>query len=87
MELLTSKRFKLPVLYFITDREEIKKVPVGVPFIFGDENIKPQIIQILEFEILYQKALSTGLPFDFKKILLDAGYKDLKNFWYTILFI
>jgi hypothetical protein len=83
MELLTSKKFRLPILYFITDREDIKKLPVGVPFIYGDSKIKNQIIQILEFEILYQKALSTGLPFNFKQILLDAGYKDLQDFWYN----
>jgi len=83
MELLTSKKFKLPTLYFIYDREDIKKLPVGVPFIFGDAAIKSQVIKILEFEILYQKAISTGLPFNFKKILLDAGYTDLKDFWYN----
>jgi len=83
MELLTSKRFKLPVLYFISDRADIKKLPIGVPFIFGDKKIKSQVIQILEFEILYQKALSTGLPFKFKQILLDAGYNDLKDYWWN----
>lgn len=82
MELLVSKKFKLPVLYFITDREDIKKLPVGVPFIFGDIKIKSQIIQILEFEILYQKALASGLPFNFKQILKDAGYKNLEDFWW-----
>lgn len=83
MELLISKKFKLPTLYFISDREDIKKLPIGVPFVYGDESIKDQIITILEFEILYQKAVSTGLPFNFKQILLDAGYKDLKDFWYV----
>ena len=82
MELLTSKKFKLPIIYFISDREDIRKLPVGVPFIFGDSSIKSQIVQILEFEILYERALATGLPFNFKQILLDAGYKDLKDFWY-----
>jgi len=83
MELLESKKFRLPTLYFISDREEIKKLPIGVPFIFSDERIKPNIIQILEFEIIYQKAVATGLPFNFKKILLEAGYEDLKDFWYN----
>lgn len=83
MELLTSKRFKLPVVYFISDREDIKKLPIGVPFIYGDDSIKPQIIQILEFELLYQRAVATGLPFDFKKILFDEGFKDLKDFWWN----
>lgn len=82
MELLTSTKFRLPILYFITDREDIKKLPIGLPFIYGSESLKPKIIQLLEFEILYQKAIATGLPFKFKQLLLDAGYKDLKDFWY-----
>lgn len=83
MELLTSKRFKLPTLYFISDRDDIKKLPIGVPFVFADAHLKSHIIQILEFEILYQKAVSTGMPFNFRQILLDAGYKDLKDFWWN----
>lgn len=83
MELLTSKKFKLPVLYFISNRDEIKLLPLGVPFIYGDEELKPAIIRILEFEILYQKALSSGLPFNFKKILIEAGYTDMKDYWFN----
>lgn len=83
MELLTSKKFKLPTVYFITDREEIKELPLGVPFIYGDKSVKNEMIRILEFEILYTKAVSTGLPFNFKKLLKDAGYKDLQNFWWN----
>lgn len=83
MELLESKKFRLPILYLISDREDIKKLPIGVPFIYGDKKIKKSIIQILEFEILYQKAIATGLPFNFKEILLDAGYSNLTDFWYN----
>jgi len=83
MKLLESKKFRLPVLYLITDREDIKKLPIGVPFIYGDAGIEKKLIQILEFEILYQKALATGLPFNFRQILKDAGYTDLKDFWWN----
>lgn len=82
MKLLESKKFRLPVLYLITDREDIKKLPIGVPFIYGDAGIEKQIIQILEFEILYQKALATGLPFNFRQILKEAGYTNLESFWW-----
>jgi len=74
MEILQSKKFKLPFLYFITDRNEIKDIPIGIPFIYGDEENKEHLIRVLEYEILYQKAISTGLPFDFRKILEDEGY-------------
>ena len=74
MELLTSKRFKLPTLYFLTNRLEIKDIPVGIPFIMGNENDKKYFIQLLEWEVLYQRAIKTGLPFNWEKILKDNGY-------------
>ena len=77
MELLQSEKFKLPTLYFITDREEIKELPLGVPFIFGDKKSKAYIIRILEYELLYERAMKSGLPFNFRQILLDEGYKGL----------
>jgi hypothetical protein len=83
MELLQSKNLKLPTLYFITNREEIKELPIGVPFIHGDESVKDHIIRMLEYEILYQKAIKSGYPFDFKKILEENGYKNLKKFDYS----
>jgi len=84
MKLLQSKKFKLPTVYFITDREDIKKLPIGVPFIYGDKSIKESLIRLLEYEILYQAAILTGYPFNFKKILKDNGYTDLINWGYQI---
>lgn len=83
MELLKSSKFKLPTLYFITDRKEIKELPIGVPFVFADEKTKKYIVRMLEYEILYQRALATGLPFNFRRILKDNGFDDLKDFWYN----
>ncbi|MCK9429284.1 MAG: hypothetical protein M0R17_04720 [Candidatus Omnitrophica bacterium] len=80
MEILQSKKFKLPTLYFITDRKEINELPIGVPFFYGDERIKNKIIRLLEYEIIYQKALKTGLPFNFKMLLIEAGFTNIKDF-------
>lgn len=82
MELLESKKINIPKLFFITDRKEIKDVPIGVPYIFGDPSIKDQIIRIMEYEVLYQAAVRSGYPFNFRKILNDNGFKDLQNFAY-----
>ena len=75
MELLTSRKFKLPTLYFLTNREEIKELPIGIPFIMGNETDKAYFIQLLEWEVLYQRAIQSGLPFNWEKILKDNGYK------------
>lgn len=82
MKLLKSKKLDLPTVYFITDRAEIKDVPIGIPFIFGDESVKKHMIKLLEYEILYQAAVDSGFPFNFKKILEDNGYKNIKSFSY-----
>lgn len=79
MKLLLSKILILPQVYFVTDRAEIAGIPIGVPFIFGDVSEESYLVRLLEYEMLYQAALKTGYPFNFKKILADAGFKDLKS--------
>jgi hypothetical protein len=78
MKLLKSRKFELPEVYFISEREELKEVPVGVPFIYGDSVMEEHLVRILEYEVLYQEAIKTGYPFDFRAILRDAGYTDLE---------
>lgn len=83
MKLLESTKFTLPSVYFITDRSLIKDIPPGVPFIFGDKEIEESLVRILEYEVLYQKAIASGYPFNFKKILKDNGYIDIQEFWFS----
>ena len=82
MKLLESKRFRLPKVFFITNREEIKDLPIGVPFIYGDAKREPYLIRMLEYEVLFQEAIRSGYPFNFKKILQDNGFLDLYDFGY-----
>lgn len=84
MKLLKSEKFTLPQVFFITDKKEIKDLPKGVPFIFGDPIIEKYLIRILEYEVLFQAALKSGYPFNFRKILLENGYDDVKKFPYQI---
>ncbi len=80
MKLATSLKFDLPVLYIIHNRSEIKDIPIGVPFILGDEIIEKDIIRMMEYEILYQNAIRTGYPFNFKRILQDNGFIDILDY-------
>jgi hypothetical protein len=84
MKLLKSSKFKLPTLYFISDRKEIQELPPGVPFIYGDIQDEQYIIRILEYEVLWLKAKESGMPFNFKKILIDNGYEDLINYGHSL---
>lgn len=78
MELLKSKKFKLPTLYFVGDREEIKKIPIGVPFIYGNNRDKSRIIRMLEYEVIWNMAIKSGFPFNFRVLLQEAGFKNVK---------
>lgn len=83
IKLLKSKRLKLPQVYFVTDRSKVKEIPVGVPFIYGDAKHEQDLVRVLEYEVLYQKAITSGYPFNWKKILQDNGFMDLIDFGYS----
>lgn len=80
MRLLESRKFEIPKVFLVTQREEIRDVPIGVPFIYGDDYLEESLVRLLEYEVLYQNAVKTGYPFNFKKILKDNGYLDIDNF-------
>lgn len=75
MELLRSKKFEIPILYFVHDRDDIKNIPIGVPFIYGNRRNKNRIIRMLEYEVIWNKAIQSGFPFDFKRLLYEAGFE------------
>lgn len=77
MELLQSKKLSLPIVYFIENDTELNAIPLGVPFIKGSKKSYNDYVKLLEFEVLLKSALSTGLPFNWEKILQKNGYKDL----------
>lgn len=74
MELLRSQKFELPIIYFIEDREEIKDVPIGIPFIYGNIRDKARFVRMLEYEVIWNKAVASGFPFDFPTLLKEAGF-------------
>lgn len=79
MKLLRSKKgIPIPRLYFISDKEEIKDIPKGVPYIFGDATSEDYIVRIMEYEVLYERALKSGYPFNFRKLLRDNGFVDME---------
>lgn len=82
MKLLESKKLRLPKVFYITDREKIKELPIGVPFIYGEAKNEKYVVRMLEYEVLYLEALKSGFPFNFKKILKENGYLDIEDFGY-----
>lgn len=83
MKLLKSTRLEIPKLFLITSKEEIKDLPIGVPFILGEPRIEEYIVRLLEYEVLYKAAIKTGYPFDFKAILKANGFKSIKDFYWN----
>lgn len=83
MELLLSSKLKLPVVFYVSDLNEISKIPIGTPYIVGKEEDKAFVIRLLEYEVLYEIGLKSGFNFDFHEILRDNGYNDLFDYWYS----
>lgn len=77
MELLQSKKFNLPLVYLIEDDKELSTIPLGIPYIKGSKSYYKDYVRLLEFEILLKSALATKLPFNWEKILIENGYKNL----------
>jgi hypothetical protein len=82
IKLLKSKKFEIPKVFLVTERSEIKELPVGIPFIFADKKRESNLVKLLEYEVLFQNAIRSGYPFNFKQILKDNGYLDLIDFGY-----
>lgn len=83
MKLLKSTKLEIPKLFLITDKKEIKDIPIGVPFLLGDALIEDYIVRLLEYEVLFQAAKKTGYPFNFKKILEENGFEDIEDFYWS----
>lgn len=82
MEKLKSKKFKLPDIFFITDKEELKEIPIGLPYVIGKPEEKEYYIKLLEYTVLYQKLKETGLPFDWDLILKENGFEPIHAYWH-----
>lgn len=81
MKLLRSTRgIPIPKLYLVTERAEIGDIPHGIPYIFADASLEDYLVRTLEYEVLYQRAVSLGYPFNFKKILEEQGFTDIRDF-------
>lgn len=74
---LESKKFTLPICYFLTDRKDIKELHIGIPYFVGNEKDEKYLIRLLEYQVLYTRAIKSGLPFDWEKILRDNGYSPI----------
>lgn len=77
MKKLTSGRIQLPEIVFITDMKERALLSTGVHFILGLPGEEEFYIRLLEYEALWQAAIDTKLPFNFKLLLEEAGFTDL----------
>jgi hypothetical protein len=75
----SEKGIPIPKLFFITEKSDILKLPLGTPFIYGAPEEEEYLLRILEYEVLYQSAVATGYPFRFDEILQENGFMDLER--------
>ena len=75
IKLLQSHKIKIPVVYLVENDDDLIELPLGIPFIRANMRDYKKCVQMLEWDILYQSAIETGLPFDWDKLLRENGYK------------
>ena len=71
----SEKGIPLPTVFFVTSEEELKEIPLGIPFIRGKDTEYEKCLMFLEFTVLFKSAQDTGLKFNWEKILREKGYK------------
>lgn len=79
MELLKSSKMTLPIVYLVENEEDLKTIPIGIPFIRGSKKEYDKFVRLLEFEILLKTAKESGLPFNWIKLLESNGYSGLRK--------
>jgi hypothetical protein len=76
MRLIQSSKFSLPTIYFVENEDDLLKLPLGIPFVRGNESDYNKYVKLFEWEILLKSAISTGLPFKWSLLLKKNGYRD-----------
>ena len=77
IKLIQSPRLKLPLVYLIETYNDLKELPLGIPFIRGDMSDYTKYVRLMEWEVLWKSCKSTDLPFNWEKILRSNGYTDV----------
>lgn len=78
MKQLVSRKVDLPVIYLVNNQEEWEKLPLGIPFIYGEESLYDKIVQYLEWTMLLRSAEATGFPFKWEDELKKLGFRDVR---------
>lgn len=74
MKLLQSSRIPLPIVYLVADKNELDLLPMGIPFIIGDEAYYNYYVELFELKVLYDSFKKTGLSMDWNGLLKDKGF-------------
>jgi hypothetical protein len=77
MKLIQSSKVNLPIIYLVENDSELASLPLGIPFIRGNDKDYKEYVRLLEWEVLLRSALATGLPFKWEELLREAGYDNL----------
>ena len=75
IKLIQSSKLKIPIVYLVENSDDLKELPLGIPFIKATMKEYNQCVQMLEWEVLWKSAIESGLDFNWKNILIRNGYK------------
>ncbi len=65
------------MVYLVESYNDLKVLPLGIPFIRGTMRDYDRYVMMMEWEVLWKGCRATGLPFKWEKILNDNGYVEV----------
>lgn len=80
IKLIQSERLKLPIVYLIECYNDLKELPIGIPFIRASLKDYSKCVRMLEWEVLWKACKASGLPFNWRKILQEHGYTEVTSY-------
>jgi len=78
IKLIQSPRLKIPIVYLIESYNDLKSLPIGIPFIRASITEYDRCVQMMEWEVLWKSCKESKLPFNWEKILREQGYNPWK---------
>lgn len=80
IKLIQSSRIKIPIVYLTETEEDIKELPIGIPFIRGHIKDYDKYVKTMEWEVLWKSMVESKFKLKWEKLLEDNGFECYNRF-------
>ena len=80
IKLIQSERFKLPIVYFVENNEDLSLIPLGIPFIKTEIRNYDNCVRMLEYEVLWEIMKRSKFKLDWRALLKENNFSYNESF-------